>query len=708
MKNPYVTDRPLAPGDFFANREASFRQVREGLDTGQRLFLLYGHPSIGKTSFVNQLSTRLGANYRVHRAPWAPPRGADLLWESMVATARAMACDPPDDDAYAQDPIPYAQRYLTACLTATTDASSSQGQSLSTHLLCLDALAVADSKRGWEETLRAFLAVLERVENLALLLIIEQAERPDVNLDDVSSLALDALDRDETYELLMAPVQGTMTYDYAAVGHIHRLSGGEPFLAQLFGRILFEKRASAGWVGPPEVEQCVDEVMTEAASLFEARWQAGGPLARLVLAAFAEMLGHHGVGSAADVALHLSRLGFQIPEENIVAALEELASLAILDRMGGDIYRFENDLFRHWLKRKKDVVEAARQVRGYRRQRVHRGFAVREESVDWVALLLWGVAGMLLFLIAFLWRSRQKHAFWTGGPAPTAVAATAAVSTPTAVLPTPQKGVAPGNIVYMAKEKAEDTWEIYRMRSDGSDPIRLTHNNVNDTSPVWSPDGRHIAFVSDRDGNREIYVMNADGNEQINVTLEVAGDWTPAWSPDGQRLAFASLRDGNWEIYVMDADGKNLQRLTRNSVTDYGPAWSPDGERLAFVSDRDGDLNIYIMNSDGSEQRRLTQDEATDQSPAWSPQGDQILWESYRDGNMEIYAANVDGTELRNLTQDSYADDHGPVWPPWGDRIAYYSNRQEGWDIYTLDLASGQRTNVTRSDMLEQAPHWGP
>jgi TolB protein len=75
---------------------------------------------------------------------------------------------------------------------------------------------------------------------------------------------------------------------------------------------------------------------------------------------------------------------------------------------------------------------------------------------------------------------------------------------------------------------------------------------------------------------------------------------------------------------------------------------------------------------------------------------------------MEVYAANVDGTELRNLSQDSYADDHGPVWSPWGGRIAYYSNRDGGWDIYTLDLASGQRANVTQSDMLEQAPHWGP
>ena len=119
-----------------------------------------------------------------------------------------------------------------------------------------------------------------------------------------------------------------------------------------------------------------------------------------------------------------------------------------------------------------------------------------------------------------------------------------------------------------------------------------------------------IAFMSDRDGNFEIYVMNADGSRQTRLTHDEADDSLPVWSPDG-RIAFTSDRDGNFEMYVMNADGSSPTRLTANSADDALAAWSPDG-RIAFMSDRDGNFEIYVMNADGSGQTRLTHDEADD------------------------------------------------------------------------------------------------
>ncbi len=104
---------------------------------------------------------------------------------------------------------------------------------------------------------------------------------------------------------------------------------------------------------------------------------------------------------------------------------------------------------------------------------------------------------------------------------------------------------------------------------------RLMDIPTNDSDAAWSPDGRRIAFVSDRDGLGEIYVMNADGSGQTNLTNNPADDLDPAWSPDGKRITFASERDGDYEIYVMNADGSGQTRLTDNPAHDAGSHWSP-------------------------------------------------------------------------------------------------------------------------------------
>jgi TolB protein len=170
--------------------------------------------------------------------------------------------------------------------------------------------------------------------------------------------------------------------------------------------------------------------------------------------------------------------------------------------------------------------------------------------------------------------------------------------------------------------------DISVVNVDGSEQRQLTRDPGPDQGPAWSPDGRTIAFVSYRDerplGGRRwqqvMYVMNTDGSEQRKLTrMSNSGGWF-SWSPDGRRIAFVSDRDGNDEVYVINVDGRGLRKLTHNPARDGHPKWSSDGRRIGFVSNRGGNRDIYVVNVDGSGLRNLTRD--LDQQAfgiAWSP-----------------------------------------------------------------------------------------
>ena len=239
-----------------------------------------------------------------------------------------------------------------------------------------------------------------------------------------------------------------------------------------------------------------------------------------------------------------------------------------------------------------------------------------------------------------------------------------------------------------------------------SAPINLTNHFRDDESPAWSPDGRRLAFVSDRDGNDEIYVMDANGDNLTRLTNNDSPDWRPVWSPYG-RLAFSSDRDGNDEIYVMDANGDNLTRLTNNDSTDWRPVWSPDGRRLAFTSWRDGDNEIYVIDADGDNLTRLTF-QGDDESPAWSPDGRRLAFHSWRGwlmgGYWRIYVMDADGGNIARLSGGGVF----PVWSPDGRRLAFDSARDGDNEIYVIDTDGDNLTRLTDNDSDDWSPVWSP
>ena len=101
--------------------------------------------------------------------------------------------------------------------------------------------------------------------------------------------------------------------------------------------------------------------------------------------------------------------------------------------------------------------------------------------------------------------------------------------------------------------------------------IPLMNNPSTIGNPVFSPDGKQIAFEFNTGGNLDIYLMDADGKNRHRITTNPADDGQPTFSPDGKYIAFVSRRDDNYELYMMDADGSNQRRLTYTLADEYDP-----------------------------------------------------------------------------------------------------------------------------------------
>jgi Tol biopolymer transport system component len=234
--------------------------------------------------------------------------------------------------------------------------------------------------------------------------------------------------------------------------------------------------------------------------------------------------------------------------------------------------------------------------------------------------------------------------------------------------------------VWSIDEKYQrDIWTVDRKSGLA---VRVTEDAAIDWNPAWSPDGRFIYFVSNRNGGNGIWRSAIDertgvvSGEPEAVLPPLTQSWMFTLSQDAQSLAYVSrarienLRSVAFEPSRSDIVGEPLI-VTEGTRIIRAPDVSPDGTSLVYYLHNKGYSDIAVSNADGTRERFLTNDEARDLVPRFSPDGRKVLYYSNAGSNYEIWWVNVDGSDRRALISREGRALCYPFWSPDGQKIGY-------------------------------------
>jgi uncharacterized repeat protein (TIGR01451 family)/fimbrial isopeptide formation D2 family protein len=255
-------------------------------------------------------------------------------------------------------------------------------------------------------------------------------------------------------------------------------------------------------------------------------------------------------------------------------------------------------------------------------------------------------------------------------------------------------------------------WDIFRLNTPvvpGAPDANqnLTQNPADDVEPSRSPDGRWMAFTSNRDGNWEIYVAPIDGSpdQAVRVTYNtVASDTDPVWGPS-DHLVYESSRDGNWELYLFNLRTGQETRLTDNPSDDLNAFWSPDGTRIIFQSNRSGRWQLYELNLVSGNLRSLSDGSTDEVDASYSNTGTHILFRAITPAGSVIMTMNANGSNRQVISAPS-AHAANAVWSPNDSLIAYQSDLDGDLDIYIYERATGKTRKLTDNTIADYAPAW--
>lgn len=294
---------------------------------------------------------------------------------------------------------------------------------------------------------------------------------------------------------------------------------------------------------------------------------------------------------------------------------------------------------------------------------------------------------------------------------------------------------------------------IWLAEWDGGQPRQLTAGPKSDSNPRWSPDGKHLAFTSNREGKNQIWILPLAGGEARQLTHQKAGAGAPIWSPDGKKIAYVArvsaneneddkdasdvkvitrlhykmnglgfLGDRYAQIFVVDVATGEEKQITSGNYDCGAPTWSPCGTKLAFSSNRteEPDYNnqsdIWVVDTDGGELTRVSPGTGPCFNPSWSPCGQYIAYlghdNKYKSATLSrIMVVPASGGEPANLTanfdrnpgnacgSDTVATvDPGLVWSADSKYIYFLATDGARTKVFRVEYAQGSEVEPVTCD----------
>ncbi len=273
--------------------------------------------------------------------------------------------------------------------------------------------------------------------------------------------------------------------------------------------------------------------------------------------------------------------------------------------------------------------------------------------------------------------------------------------------PAPAPKAGPPRTLVVASKKTGN-WELYLVQPGSGETKQLTDDKrFNNTEPAWSPDGKLIAYVTDRGGGKDIFTVKPDGSEPAQRHTGKDGCTNLRWKPDGTIIAFTGVTSK--QVYIVGIDPFTADALVSNLPGGCGqPAWSPDGKRLSFTNYA-GRYSTYTTDAVGTNRKKLS-DENGGVDAQWSPDGKSLVFVAmnFADGGWRVHTIGADGKNQKQLT--TKANTHGNVYPQWspdGTRIAF-GELVDGVPQIATMRADGTDLQVVTSKHSHQLCRWSP